>query len=589
MFEKSSAKVEVAGPVAAPTPKVLETDVLVIGAGIAGLTTAIEAADNGAKVIIVDKGPFAWSGSSGINWGYWFLSELDNPSAPNNPDAMFKWLLRWNEGIANQKNLRSLAERIFSEKRALWSENTGSLCVRVPPDKILLQSGTTGVPYATYPWMMGHEVMKRGIPIFERTIITRLLTDNGAAVGATGVDIKTSGFIIFKAKSTVLATGSFGWLYGWAGVSAFSPVQPECTGDGHALLYYAGAELANMEQSSGAMRQFYPATLAGSFGGVLVAPLYGQLNKAICNKDGEYFLEERSTGGSGLKELGSQRSRRGSLYETIGKQIREGKGGPNGGVFYNAKTYWETNSYKARLVVAKEKLGWDACAELIEVAPSLYDWGMGSLAQAVIDEKHETTVPGLYAVGLGTTAWDGNAWGLQAGKSAAARAAGIEKQEMDFKQASEERNRVYNILERKPKNPLRSHVIRHRVQRLAPKYIGLDRTDGGLRECIAELERIRREDYPRMWVALKTRTWNREFVEALETEFMIDVQEMVAKSALMRTESRLNHFRVDYPEEDNANWLANVCIKQVNGRMVVEKKPIVWTEVSPEQIREVLK
>ncbi|MDD5038469.1 MAG: hypothetical protein PHN78_04045, partial [Dehalococcoidales bacterium] len=268
---------------------------------------------------------------------------------------------------------------------------------------------------------------------------------------------------------------------------------------------------------------------------------------------------------------------------------RAGKGGPNGGVFYDAKKFWEKNTYRAELTRVKEKLGWDACAEPVEIAPCLFDWGQASLVQVLLNERNETTVPGLYAVGLGVPTYDGNAWGFQAARSAVQRAAKIERQEVDLEQATKERNRVYNLLEKKPENPLRPHVIRHSVQRLAPKYIGLDRTDEGLKKCIAEIERIRKEDYPRMWVASKMRIWNREFVEALETEFMIDVQEMVARSALMRTESRLNHYRSDYPKRDNVNWLANIYVKQVDGKMVVEKRPIIWTTVPPEKIVEMMK
>ncbi|MFA4836231.1 MAG: hypothetical protein WC749_09210, partial [Dehalococcoidia bacterium] len=146
----------------------------------------------------------------------------------------------------------------------------------------------------------------------------------------------------------------------------------------------------------------------------------------------------------------------------------------------------------------------------------------------------------------------------------------------------------YGLLEANPPNPLRPHVIRHRVQKLATQYIALDRNDKGLKECIAELDRIRKEDYPRMGVASKKHTWNREFVEALETEFMIDVQEMVARSALMRTESRLTHYRTDYPERDDKSWLANVYIKRIDGKMRVEKRPVVATEIPPEKIRGML-
>ncbi|MDD5038468.1 MAG: FAD-binding protein, partial [Dehalococcoidales bacterium] len=312
-------ELEKPAPVEIPTSEVYETDVLVIGGGFAGMTAAVEASDKGADVIIVDKGPLARSGSSGLNSGYWFLTEINNPPWPNNADGIFQWLIEYNEGIGNQRVLGSLAERMFKENRALWNENTGSLCLREPSGKVAFMPGVSGVVWAHYPWTISHEIMRRGIRIFERTMITRLLTYKGAVVGATGVDIKTGGFIIFKAKSTILATGSFGWLYGWQGVSAFSVVQPECTGDGHALTYYAGAELLNMEFGSGEMRQFSPATLAGSFGAVCAAPQSPEIYDTVCNKDGEYFLKKKD---SVLEDFAMLTNRRGPLYEAIVKQVR---------------------------------------------------------------------------------------------------------------------------------------------------------------------------------------------------------------------------------------------------------------------------
>ena len=207
--------------------------------------------------------------------------------------------------------LRSYAERMFDEKRALWTEKTGSICMRSAPDKVDFHPDTSSVFWALYPWMMGQEVMRRGISIFERTMVTRLLTHDGAVVGATAVDIKTGGFIIFRAKSVIVATGSFGWLYGWCGVSSLSPVHPECTGDGHALLHYAGAELQNMEFGAGEMYQMSPATLAGSFGGVAAMASSPETYDAVCNKDGEYFLK----GAAGLDDFATLTMKYGLLYE----------------------------------------------------------------------------------------------------------------------------------------------------------------------------------------------------------------------------------------------------------------------------------
>jgi len=164
-----------------------------------------------------------------------------------------------------------------------------------------------------------------------------------------------------------------------------------------------------------------------------------------------------------------------------------------------------------------------------------------------------------------------------------------ELKSIDWKQVNEEYARIHALRTRKPSNPLTVHDVRHAIQRACFKALGPIRKGSAIEQSIRELERIRKNDLPRMALRDNVQQYNIEWKQAIENYNMIDVAEACCKATLMRTETRGSHYRSDYPQRDDENWLCNIVIKKTNSGMKLTKTPIVTSELSPEQIKKMLK
>lgn len=217
----------------------------------------------------------------------------------------------------------------------------------------------------------------------------------------------------------------------------------------------------------------------------------------------------------------------------------------------------------------------------------MYDFG-----GLVVNEKAETTVDGLYACGeiaanMGADYFPIRMFshcittGRWAGENAARRAKKIRRQSVVKRLVDQEYQRVLEILQSSPKNPLRVHKIRRMIQETASKGCGPCRSKDKARAALSEFSMISREMLPRIYVRDKSIVCNMEWKEALETFNMLIVAEMVTRAVLTRTESRGTHIREDYPYMDNDNWLKSVYVKQVKGKMTVTTRPVCITKVVP--------
>jgi succinate dehydrogenase/fumarate reductase flavoprotein subunit len=214
---------------------------------------------------------------------------------------------------------------------------------------------------------------------------------------------------------------------------------------------------------------------------------------------------------------------------------------------------------------------------------------MGGL---VIDENAATSLKGLWAAGevtggihggnrLGGNALaDTQVFGKRAGENAAKHAKKVGKPPINLAQVKKEVERARSFLERK--EGIRPVQIRTKLAELMWDKVGIFRTGKELREAISEIERIKTEELPRLYVTGKGTRYNHEWIKALEVENMVLTAEMIARAALMREESRGAHYRRDFPKTDNKNWFVNIVIKQENGEMTFKKPPVVVTMLKPE-------
>ncbi len=208
------------------------------------------------------------------------------------------------------------------------------------------------------------------------------------------------------------------------------------------------------------------------------------------------------------------------------------------------------------------------------------------------NDKGETSVPGLYGAGEGCSsgclygAFRPGAsmdtiltFGRRAGKAAAEYVKNLNFVDVDLEEIEKERERIFSFLEPKadPTDPVE---VRKKIRDVTGKYFFKYRNEKGLKQGLKEIEELRRRELPRIQV-MNIKKLNYEWVEALETPFLLDVAEMIGRSALYRTESRGCQQREDYPEVDNANWLCHTLMKMEDGEMKLSKAPVKLTKFKP--------
>jgi len=561
----------------------IDTDVLIIGGGAAACRAAIESADSHAKVILIDKGLFGHSGCSGMHIG-WDMAAGYPFAKDDTPEIHFKDTIRAGGYLNNQKLVRVFTNEVG--ERMLDLERYGNIYARDEKGNVICTegSGHSRMRFITPALLvtLKEEVRRRSVEIFEETMISNLLTSKGTVVGATALDIKRGDLLVFRAKSTILATGGSGQLYDWGTISARTTNPTSNCGDGYAMAYRIGTELIDMENVQFLLGVMYPSQLAG-----IVVPIADQRG---------YLLDKNKV--AFAKDIPREEWNRARAIKEILALIKQGKGSPHGGVWLDApRAYreWKEKGYVwhfLRLQVFADQLktmGSDLVVDMIEIAPTCHHF-MGGL---VINERCETLVPGLYACGevvggihggnrLGSNALpETQVFGMRAGKYASKRATEMnEMPEIECKQVENEKSRLFNVFNRKGK--FRQHFVRHRLQKLVWNNLGPIRNEDRISAAIEEIKKIKEEYLPRMYVQSTSRTYNREWIEALETDNLVCLAEMVARAAMMRTESRQAHQRSDFPETNNENWLVNIYIKNCNGRMQLFTKPIIETEASLE-------
>ena len=200
-------------------------------------------------------------------------------------------------------------------------------------------------------------------------------------------------------------------------------------------------------------------------------------------------------------------------------------------------------------------------------------------------EKAETKVPGLYAAGAVTAGVHGanrlgsNAlvdilvFGNIAGRNAAlwAKKNALKGQGQNS-QVDDEIRRISDIASRSPAQPVRVPPLRRKHFEMMDRYVGVLRTDEGIKEMLKEIERAKRDDLPNLAIRDKSHSYNFELRDALEMHLRLEVEEIAARAALMRTESRGSHFRDDYPKRNDDQWLKNIVFSKQDGHTVSDSR-----------------
>ncbi len=600
-----------------------EYDVLVIGAGGAGLRAAIEASAEGCSVGIICKCLLGKAHTVMAEGG--IAAALGNVDDRDNWKVHFSDTMRGGQYVNNWRMAEIHAKEAPERVREL--EAWGAVFDRTKDGRIL-QRNFGGHKYPRLVHVgdrTGLEMLRtlqdygihQGIEVhMERTVVRLLKDGDGSRVcGVIVYDREKGRFQVFRAKAVILATGGIGQAY------QITSNSWDCTGDGHSLAYEAGAELIDME-----FIQFHPTGMVWppSVRGILVTEGVRGEGGILLNSEGRRFMfdeipdnykhqtadnpEEgwRYTQGDKEARRPPELLTRDHTARCIVREIKEGRGSPHGGVFLDIAWIKEKISHSEEHIKRKlpsmyhqfkQLAGIDITREPMEVGPTTH-YIMGGIH--VDADTQMSTVPGLFACGEcaaginGANRLGGNSLsdllvlGKRAGEYAADFARennlgsiGGEQVEEAVEMALEPFGRD-NDPQNGAENP---YSIQNDLQKLMQHNVGIVRKEEEI-QCALEKLDLLKERASRVHVP-GNREFNPGWHTALDLNHLLTISEAIAHSALERKESRGAHFREDFPEKNPDFGQCNyVTIKGPEGNMLVRSEPI---PEMPEELKAVIK
>ncbi len=583
-----------------------EHDVLVIGAGGAGLRAAIEAAASGVSVGVVTK--------SLLGKAHTVMAEGGVAAALANVDDRDTWkvhfadTMRGGQYVNNWRMAELHAQEAPARVREL--EAWGALFDRTADGRIL-QRNFGGHKYPRLAHVgdrTGLEMIRtlqdhgvhRGIDVHMECTVVTLLKDGDRVVGAFAYERERGRFRLFHAKATVLATGGIGRAY------QITSNSWEYTGDGHALAYHAGAALMDME-----FVQFHPTGMVWppSVRGILVTEGVRGEGGILLNNEGRRFMfddipenyrsqtadneEEgwRYTQGAKDARRPPELLTRDHVARCIVREVREGRGSPHGGVYLDIA--WIKQKLPNAPEHIKKKLpsmyhqfkqlaDIDITTTPMEVGPTTH-YVMGGIR--VDGDSQMSTVPGLFAAGEcaaglhGANRLGGNSlsdllvFGKRAGEHAAQFAKTNGAGRVDASQAEEAERCALVPFELAGCDGQGPYQVQHDLQRMMQDLVGIVRREDDMLRALDSIGQLW-ERARRVGVA-GNREYNPGWHTALDLPNLLTVSEAVTRSAIERKESRGGHFREDYPDQDTAGGMFNTILRKgADGTMQVSREPI---------------
>ena len=587
-----------------------EHDVIVIGAGGAGLRAAIEASALGVSVGLVCK--------SLLGKAHTVMAEGGMAAALGNADGDDSWQVHFRDTMRGGKMLNDwrMAELHAKEAPARVNEleDWGALFDRTKDGRIS-QRAFGGHRYPRLAHVgdrTGLEMIKtlqnhgihQGIDVYMECTVLDLLKDGDRISGALGYWRESGNFVLFRAKAVVLATGGVGKAY------RITSNSWEGTGDGVGLAYRAGAELLDME-----FVQFHPTGMVWppSVRGLLVTEGVRGDGGVLRNSEGKRFMfgyipptyaaetaETEEEARRWLKDKKTARRppellTRDVVARSIRAEVRGGRGSPHGGVFLDVSTMLDADTIKKRLPAMYHQFmtlaELDITKQPMEVGPTCH-YHMGGIR--VDAETTRTNVPGLFAAGEcaaglhGANRLGGNSltdllvFGRRAGKYAAEYA----RDRAQFPKVQEDQLAAVARAANAPfddagsENP---YQILQDLQQSMESLVGIVRTQGDLEQSLDQLQRLKARA-AKMKVE-GNRMYNPGWHYALDLRNLLVVSEAIALAALNRKESRGGHTREDHPDSTTNFEQVNSVIRPKNGSMslqLVQRKPM------PEELKKIL-
>ena len=550
-------------------------DVLIIGAGLAGMRAALSARENGADVAVISKVHPVRSHSNAAQGG--INAALEHAGDDWHDHAYDT--VKGSDYLGDQDAIEVMCREAGSE--VIQMEHYGVTFSRDENGRLGTRAfGGQGKARTFFVadftgqallHVLYEQIMRAGVRVYEEWFVLEILVEDGECAGAVVMEIRSGDIHVIRAKAVIMAAGGLGRV--------FEPSTNAliCTGDGMGLAYRVGASLMDME-----MVQYHPTTLKGS--GVLITEGARGEGAHLLNSEGDRFME---TYAPNMMELAS----RDVVSRAEQTEINEGRG-IDGSVLLDLRHLGEP-LIRERLTqildIARDFANVNLLEEPVPIRPGMH-YQMGGIKT---DVDGQTQLPGLYAAGevacvsvhggnrLGANSLlDTLVFGRRSGEHAAELSKSKAHKDLDDSAADGEKAHIQRLLDNAKSEDMFGQ-IRVDMGTAMNDHLAVYRNQAGM-ELALDTVRQLRERYQSVYVPDKGKTWNTNLVFTLELGFMLDCAEAITLSAIERKESRGAHTREDFPERDDENWLRHILVRQTEDGPALDYQSVVITQWEPQ-------